>query len=66
MIVAHSISQATGIDNASGKQAKSTYYVKGYLSWRPPDVEFYRAHFNELDRVSLNELDSHTGSAEAG
>jgi hypothetical protein len=64
VIVVHSISQATGIDNVSGKHTKSTYYVEGYVSWRPPDVEFYRAHFNELALGPLHELDANASKAE--
>lgn len=66
VIVAHSISQATGIDNVSGKQTKSTYYVEGYVSWRRPDMEFYCAHFDELALSQLHEFDWHPARSEAG
>jgi hypothetical protein len=64
VIVAHSISQATGIDNVTGKRTKSTYYVEGYMSWRPSDIKFYCDLFDQLAVGQLRELDSLTNKTE--
>jgi hypothetical protein len=56
VIVAHFISQATGIDNASGRHTTSTYYVEGYMSWRPSDIKYYHDIFNQLAAGQLREL----------
>lgn len=48
VIVTHSVAKLVSIDGASGKTAKPTYVVEGYVSWRAADVEFYRDLFSEL------------------
>jgi hypothetical protein len=56
VIVAQFISQATGIDHASGKQTKSNHYVEGYLSWREADIKFYHDLFEQMAKGELTEL----------
>jgi len=53
VFVAHFIWRFSGIDNASGREMRSGVSVDGYLSWRPADVQFYRAVFKRLAEQSV-------------